>query len=152
MVGEDAPIRGLPTRGTEGKMKVTNENRQEIEELSDRLADAVQCLELAEFAAKSLGAELFFKSAHAKRRSTAKLVAMIDDKLAAFDKRGHDVLLMAQRAADKVMNEDFVRAIESALTDGAPVATCGDCGVRFVWTHTELDAEVCDACAAVVSA
>jgi hypothetical protein len=66
-------------------MKVTAENRLEVQELMENLQDAAQYLEFAELKAQSLGSELYRKSALAKRRSVQKLVRMLAGKLDSFD-------------------------------------------------------------------
>lgn len=66
-------------------MKVTAENRLDVQEMMENLQDAAQYLEFAELKAQSLGNELYRKSALAKRRSVQKLVRMLTVKLDAYD-------------------------------------------------------------------
>lgn len=95
-------------------MKLTAENRAKVEEMRDRLADAVSCLSDAEIHAQTLGAELYRKSANAKRRSASKLVVMLDATLEAFDARE---LRTEQRAAADIMDDKFMKALEEVLTE-----------------------------------
>jgi len=60
-----------------------------------------------------------------------------------------EVLGGVYNTADEALAEarNFVAELEGLDRDGN--ATCNDCGKRFWWKWTELDAEVCDECAEV---
>ena len=63
--------------------------------------------------------------------------------------RRHSTTKRAAEAKRKPKTQaqlDFIAAIEASERAEKPLATCQDCGARFVFTQSELDAEVCDPC------